>query len=363
MHNQLPDNQLTYLITISIHKFGVSSTFSIRQTERDEEKGKKKDGRTRMKATTTDFIRDIKSKLQRERERKRISRTRFISYHKNQMFRIFFTYIESSICRPTKYLLLQDRKAENVRRNEKRGERDARATGRCGVGRHEWRSLSLITGKRIEIRHTQFRDPSVLAEWQINSATITDDQLHLSANSLPSSRRTWNIYPREDKRPREDGRRDAFAQERGCTNLKREKDWRGREKGGEKTVRLAGRPASSCRHDRSSTAARARLPRFLVVSACAQLATGKISAEARPRFRRRLLSSAAISSGEKNGAATATADPDRERPCFLYVYVYCVVIRRFFINNGSRKIPEKYREERWNVDCLVVDTSCLFLSI
>jgi len=71
MHNQLPDNQLTYLITISIHKFGVSSTFSIRQTERDEEKGKRKDGRTRMKATTTDFIHDIKSKLQREREREK----------------------------------------------------------------------------------------------------------------------------------------------------------------------------------------------------------------------------------------------------------------------------------------------------
>ena len=97
MHNQLPDNQLTYLITISIHKFGVSSTFSIRQTERDEEKGKRKDGRTRMKATTTDFIHDIKSKLQREREKENIQNTIHFLSQKPNVSHIFHVHREQHL--------------------------------------------------------------------------------------------------------------------------------------------------------------------------------------------------------------------------------------------------------------------------
>jgi len=97
MHNQLPDNQLTYLITISIHKFGVSSTFSIRQTERDEEKGKRKDGCTRMKATTTDFIHDIKSKLQREREKENIQNTIHFLSQKPNVSHIFHVHREQHL--------------------------------------------------------------------------------------------------------------------------------------------------------------------------------------------------------------------------------------------------------------------------
>jgi len=75
---------------------------------------------------------------------------------------------------------------------------------------------------------------------------------------------------------------DAFAREGGCMVRARKREREREKEKRKKPLGRAGRPASSCRHDRSSTVARARLP-LPRIPACPP-SDGE---NARPRSRRR----------------------------------------------------------------------------